>query len=251
MHAVGGIRSHYRPVRSGLHPSSCPIELARAFRERLGLVELYLADLDAIASKRPPDLRLYRRLHDLDLRLWIDAGLNDVQDLAVLEGLPQLTIVLGLETAAGPDAVRRVLDRTGPDRLVFSVDLFEGVPRMPPGADWPAADPGGLLHRVLELGVRRVLLLDLARVGTGRGTGTEHWLPFLRASYPQAEVSAGGGIAAMADLNALQAAGAAAVLVGSALHDGRIGRKELEELSTERRASLFPPASAGTSAGFP
>ena len=36
VHAVGGQRSHYRPVRSLLHPSADPLDLARAYRDILG-----------------------------------------------------------------------------------------------------------------------------------------------------------------------------------------------------------------------
>ena len=46
VHAVAGQRSHYQPVRSILHPSADPMDLARAFRDMLGLHKLYLADLE-------------------------------------------------------------------------------------------------------------------------------------------------------------------------------------------------------------
>ena len=76
VHAVGGIRSHYRPLHTKLHASSDPIAIARAYRDVLGLNELYLADLDAIAGKRP-DGRLYADLGEQGLSLWIDAGIKD------------------------------------------------------------------------------------------------------------------------------------------------------------------------------
>ena len=40
-----------------------------------------------------------------------------------------------------------------------------------------------------------------------------------------------GGVRDAADLRSLTDAGAAGVLIASALHDGRIGRKELAELA--------------------
>ena len=144
VHAVGGIRSHYRPLQSLLHPSCKPMELALAYRDLLDLRELYLADLDAISGKRP-DLSLYHRLAVMDVHLWIDAGLKDENDLDALVDLDHTTIVVGLETAAGPDAVRAILDRTDPSRVVLSLDLFEGVPHLPKARtgprpiwmDWP------------------------------------------------------------------------------------------------------------------
>jgi phosphoribosylformimino-5-aminoimidazole carboxamide ribotide isomerase len=236
VHAVGGIRSHYRPLQSILHPSCDPLELARAYRDLLELRELYVADLDAISGQRP-DLSLYRKLASKDVHLWIDAGLKDEDNLDALIDLDHTTLVVGLETAAGPDAVRAILDRIDPDRFVLSLDLFEGVPRLPKDADWAATDLAGLARQVLDLGVYRLLLLDLARVGTGQGTGTGELLGRLRESRPLVEVSVGGGISGIEELLALQTAGAAATLIGSALHDGRIGRKELDRLADQRQSS--------------
>ncbi len=78
-----------------------------------------------------------------------------------------------------------------------------------------------------------MLVLDLARVGTGQGTGTGQLLSRLRAAYPALELSVGGGISGIEELIAVQKAGAAAALVGSALHDGRIGREQLDHLAEQ------------------
>ena len=95
-----------------MHPSSDPIAIARAYRDVLGLNELYLADLDAIAGKRP-DGRLYADLRAQGLNLWIDAGIKDPHDLDVLVELGNTTLVVGLETVRGPDALGSIVDRVG------------------------------------------------------------------------------------------------------------------------------------------
>jgi phosphoribosylformimino-5-aminoimidazole carboxamide ribotide isomerase len=223
------MRSHYQPLRSILHPTSEPLELVRAYREHLGLREIYVADLDAI-SGLPPEKALYQQLAEVGGHLWIDAGLTTVHSLEYLSELKDSTIVLGLETAAGPSAVRAILEQTGPARLMVSLDLFEGAPRLPEDAHWDHPDIDGLLYQVVNMGVRRVLLLDLARVGTSRGTGVTDPLWRLRESQPQVEVSVGGGISGIEEVIMLRRLGAASVLVGSALHDGRIGPEELNRL---------------------
>jgi phosphoribosylformimino-5-aminoimidazole carboxamide ribotide isomerase len=77
------------------------------------------------------------------------------------------------------------------------------------------------------------LLLDLSRVGTSRGTGTDDLLVRLVQERPGARFSVGGGISGIDEVLGFRKAGAAAVLVGSALHDGRIGRDELAQLADE------------------
>jgi hypothetical protein len=50
VHAVRGERERYRPLRSTLVDGADPVAVTRAVRDRLGLDELYVADLDAIAG---------------------------------------------------------------------------------------------------------------------------------------------------------------------------------------------------------
>src|SRR5437899_3187124 len=83
VHADAGERSHYRPVRSLLHSSADPLHLARAYRDILGLQELYVADLGAIARSEQ-DHTLYSELTGLGLEVWIDAGVRSENDLPAL-----------------------------------------------------------------------------------------------------------------------------------------------------------------------
>jgi phosphoribosylformimino-5-aminoimidazole carboxamide ribotide isomerase len=74
----------------------------------------------------------------------------------------------------------------------------------------------------MELGVRRMIVLDLARVGVGEGVGTEDLCRQMRAADQNLEIIAGGGVRGRDDLKRLADAGCDAALVASALHDGRI-----------------------------
>jgi phosphoribosylformimino-5-aminoimidazole carboxamide ribotide isomerase len=233
VHAVAGQRSHYRPVQSLLHPSADPVELARAYRDLLVFHELYLADLDAIAGGEQ-DHALYSELTGLGLDVWIDAGVRSENDLPALVENRRITIVVGLETIRGSSELEAILHLAGEDRVVFSLDLFAGVPRVSANAAWISSDPDDLASEVVNLGVRRLLLLDLSRVGTGSGTGTEALLTRLSARHPGLEITLGGGISGLEKIHAVRDQGAAAVLVGSALHDGRISRRELDPLRADR-----------------
>lgn len=226
VHALAGRREHYQPVRTILHDGSDPIDLALAYRDRLGLSELYLADLDAIAGA-PPALKLYRRLLAESLTLQVDAGVRDLDSVEPLLDAGVSRIVAGLETLQGPDALADLNALVGPDRLIFSLDLRDGTPLFAPGADWETLDPLLLANRAISLGVQQLLLLDLTRVGTGQGLGTLPLLATLRAAHPQVMFTVGGGISSPADLPRLAQTGASAVLIGSALLDGRIGREQL------------------------
>jgi phosphoribosylformimino-5-aminoimidazole carboxamide ribotide isomerase len=69
--------------------------------------------------------------------------------------------------------------------------------------------------------VREVLVIDLARVGSGTGPPLNA-VSVLSAALPGVAIYAGGGVRDDADLAALASAGATGALVATALHEGRI-----------------------------
>jgi phosphoribosylformimino-5-aminoimidazole carboxamide ribotide isomerase len=233
VHAVGGRRDHYRPIQSILHPSCEPIPLARSLRQALDSDTLYIADLDAIAGSTP-SLEIFREIIASGFQLWIDAGVRDLDSTAPLLTLDQSSrkMVVGLETVHGPRALADIIKRVGRNDVIFSLDLFEGQPRIAAPARWATEEPLELARAAIDCGVHHLLILDLARVGTGRGPGSSRLLAQLRTDHPSVAVSLGGGITRIEEINELRDSGASAVLVGSAIHDGRIGAQELARLET-------------------
>ena len=137
-------------------------------------------------------------------------------------------VVVGLETVASPEVVANCADGLG-ERVVFSLDLRGGAP-LGKVEKWRTSDAFGVAEQAIELGVRRVLVLDLARVGGGAGTGTEALCARLAAAFPELEVSAGGGVRGADDLRRLRDVGVCNVLAASALHDGRLTPDDLAAL---------------------
>lgn len=222
---VGGRRQEYRPIVSRLTTSSQPLDVAQAFRAHFGLTELYLADLDTVAGAAPA-IPTYAGLRSLGFRLWVDAGIRTVEMAAPLAAAGVERIVLGLETVAAPAVIAEIGLRWGWERVVFSLDLKDGQP-LGNRSCWDHADAESIAREVIALGVRRLIILDLAHVGGNQGTGTEKLCSQLAAAYPHVEMLAGGGVRDVADLRRLQQLGVNAVLVASALHDGGIESKDL------------------------
>lgn len=234
--AQGGSRAHYRPIADAPRD---PTQLARRLLDQTGGNELYLADLDAIEG-RTPNRAIWRALERSGVRVWLDAGFRSIDDT---RNVPADTLVAGLETLDGPEVLKALIDRDGPERVVFSVDLRSGRPITRSGARWGTIDPVRLAELAIGMGCARLLLLDLARVGTGSGTGAADWLRAVRGLAGEAiEPAVGGGLSGIAELETLADAGAAAVLAASALHDGRLDRRSIERWRgsvADRPAGLF------------
>src|SRR5262249_2853306 len=136
---------------------------------------------------------------------------------------PLATIVAGLETLSSDAMLEELISLVGPDRLVFSLDLLEGRPLLNTKiAAWQSLDPLAIAQRAIEVGVTRMIVLDLAQVGTGGGTSTNDLCRQLKRLRPNLEITSGGGVRGPADLELLAEAGCDFALVASALHDGRI-----------------------------
>jgi phosphoribosylformimino-5-aminoimidazole carboxamide ribotide isomerase len=226
VHAVRGQRERYRPLQSRIAEGSEPVHITRAVRERLGLDELYVADLDAIAGgPGSPDVvaALAR-----EARVMVDAGAAAAAAVARLLELGVARVVIGTESLPGTEAFRRLRAELPDAPLVLSLDLRDGQV-ISPDPTLAGVAPAEALARLADAGAREAVVLDLARVGSGEGPDVA-LVAELRARLPEVQLLAGGGVRHAGDLRALADAGAAGALVATALHGGAIEADELRAL---------------------
>jgi phosphoribosylformimino-5-aminoimidazole carboxamide ribotide isomerase len=226
VHAVRGERERYRPLRSEIVAGSDPIQVTRALREALGLDELYVADLDAIAGG--PVHREVIAALAAEARVMVDAGVTEVATVQLLLELGAARVVIGTETLADQAALERLRAELPDAPLVLSLDLRAGSVL---SADSELARLGApeALARLGRSGVREAIVLDLARVGSGAGPDVA-LMRGLHARFPELELLVGGGVRDVADLRAVAEAGAAGALVATALHSRAIGPDQLRAL---------------------
>jgi HisA/HisF family protein len=210
VHARRGQRERYAPLQSPLVDGCEPVAVARALTAVCRTRTLYVADLDALAGA-PVDEATLKALASV-ADPWVDAGATTPEAAAALHRAGAARNVVGTESL-GPGA-----QITPP--VLLSVDLRDGrlISQDPELADRaPAA--AALLARALN--VRELLVIDLARVGSGTGPPL-HAVAELAAALPGVAIYAGGGVRDDADLRALESAGAAGALVATALHEGAV-----------------------------
>lgn len=217
---VAGQRESYRPIESRIVDSCDALDVARAFREKFALTELYVADLDAIIHQKRNDAIL-ARLADDGFRLMIDAGVRSMRDAEAIARLGEVSIIAGLETIPGPSLLSDLCRRFTPGRIVFSLDL-RGGRLLGDFRAWKSKEPLAAATEAIESGVRRMIVIDLAQVGVSEGPGSLALCRAIRAADSDLEITSGGGVRSVTDLDAMAASGINAALVATALHNGTI-----------------------------
>ena len=225
VHAVRGRRKEYQPLKSGLCESTDPVDVAAALKS-LGFSELYVADLDAI-TRGQANFAVFRNIADkTGLELMVDVGISDLKKAeSVLESHVS-KVIIGTETLPSVSVVAEAVKLFGSERVVVSLDLMGD--RVISGFELGALkEPLALLRMFQEAGVSQVIVLDLARVGSGEGVN----MPFLREVLRNiaAKVFVGGGVRDVEDLVELKDLGVFGVLLATALHSGKISLEGLKK----------------------
>ena len=217
VHARRGNRAEYAPLRSPLVNGCEPVAVARALCSVCRTRSLYVADLDALAGETVNEATLAALTAVAEP--WVDAGATTPEGAATLHRAGVARNVIGTESI-GPGAVAGArLTAPGPP-VVLSVDLRNGS-LISPDPELAGRGPSAAVPLARALGVGELLVIDLARVGSGSGPPLDA-VSELAAALPTVAIYAGGGVRDDADLRALESAGAAGALVATALHESRL-----------------------------
>jgi len=222
-----GKRDDYRPIETPLSPTSSPIDVMRGLLTVHPFRSVYVADLDAIEGRGDHRDVLARLKSQFDVDLWVDNGIAELATANhwLATGLGRL--VVGSETQRDGVLVRRL----GSDpRVVLSLDFrgdaFQGPPALLGEPEhWP----------------QQVIVMTLARVGSGAGPDTGRLAQIRDAAGSARAVYAAGGVRDASDLAALARARITGALVATCLHDGRLTAVDIRTLIS-RAPDIRPPS---------
>jgi len=234
VHAVKGERKDYKPLKSLLCDTPDPLAIARAFRDQLGLNEIYIADLNAIQS---PQATGHRHLITVlsgteKINLMLDAGISEVTEAKVWLDLGVRKVVVGAETLLAWTGLRNLPERIDRRRLTFSLDMRNGK-IVSPCSELAGLSPLEALEHLRSAGWQEVIILDLGRVGSEAGVDRALLLE-ARAHFPDLNLLVGGGISSPAQLTDLKDLGVAGVLIATAFHRRLISAQHIKTSKTQR-----------------
>lgn len=205
-----------------------PAARLAAFAEA-GAAWAHVVDLDGAEAGEP---RQHLLVHSLakstPLRIQVGGGVRTADDISRLLDAGAERVVVGSACVRKPDDVIAWLDRFGADRLTLALDVRIADAPMVAIDGWTAGSGLSLWQVLARLAAglpRHLLVTDIGRDGALEGPNVELTSEIVRR-VPRLEYQASGGVASIADLNALKAAGAAGAIIGRALYEGRFSLEE-------------------------
>jgi phosphoribosylformimino-5-aminoimidazole carboxamide ribotide isomerase len=183
-----------------------------------GARTLHLVDLDgAFEGERQNADAIAAVAERVDVGLQVGGGIRTEADALSLLDAGVDRVILGTAAVEEPELVARIAG-SYPDGVLVSLDASDGEVVVSGWTEGTGLDPAEAAARYEDLGAAGVLFTDVDVEGRMGGVRADRVRRVVDAvSIP---VVASGGVATLDDVRTLREAGAAAVVVGTALYEG-------------------------------
>lgn len=209
--------------------------LARLQRyQASGAQLLHIVDLTGAKDPKARQIPLLRELlGNLSIPVQTGGGIRSADDVRSLLDAGAARVVVGSAAVKRTDEVAGWMKTFGADKLVLALDVRINKAGNAEVAVSGWQENSGVLMddliRVFEpAGLRYVLTTDISKDGTLAGPNTALYAK-LAQTFPNIDFQASGGIGSLDDIRAVSHTGAAGVIVGRALLEGKFTLEEAIE----------------------
>ena len=197
-----------------------PLEMARSFCAA-GADWLHVVDLEAARSGIPAHAGLIARMQrETGLKIQTGGGVRTMDALSILlEQHNMDRVVLGTAAVKDRAFTKAALARYGP-RIAIGIDVLDGHVRVEGWTEDSGLEAVAFVKKMAALGARTLIFTDISRDGMLRGPAVSQIRQLV--SLELADIIASGGIGSHADIDAVRSSGAAGVIVGKAIYEGKV-----------------------------
>jgi phosphoribosylformimino-5-aminoimidazole carboxamide ribotide isomerase len=200
-----------------------PVEAAQRWIEA-GTETLHLVDLDgAFEGERANADAIEAVLDAVEVDVQLGGGIRTADDAISLLERGVDRVILGTAAVENPDIVAEVSEEY-PGSVLVSLDAKDGEVVVSGWTEGTGLDPAEAASRYEDLGAGGILFTDVDVEGKLEGIRADPVRQLV--DTVDIPIVASGGVATVEDVRALKEAGAAAVVVGSALYEGAFTLEE-------------------------
>jgi phosphoribosylformimino-5-aminoimidazole carboxamide ribotide isomerase len=196
-----------------------PLAIAHRHRQA-GARKVHVVDLDAALGRSGNNRDIVSRIvAEAGVEVQVAGGVRDEATAAEWLAAGAAAIVMGTAAIRDPDLFSRAAS-VHPGKVLGALDLRGGTPQV---SGWTASETielRELLKNWESLPLAGIILTVVERDGTFAGPDLESLRQTIAAT--RHKVIYGGGIANLDDIRAVARAGAAGVIVGKAIYEGKV-----------------------------
>lgn len=209
--------------------------LARLQRyQASGAQLLHIVDLTGAKDPKARQIPLLRELlGSLSIPVQTGGGIRSADDVRSLLDAGAARVVVGSAAVKRTDEVAGWMKTFGADKLVLALDVrINKAGNAEVAVSGWQENSGVLMDDLIRAfepsGLRYVLTTDISKDGTLAGPNTALYAK-LAQTFPNIDFQASGGIGSLDDIRAVSHTGAAGVIVGRALLEGKFTLEEAIE----------------------
>lgn len=208
-----------------------PLAMARRWRDE-GAGRLHVVDLDGSRAGEPLQRDLILAIAAEaggQMAVQVGGGIRRLKDVSAYLDSGIERVVLGSAAIKDQETVLNACARH-PGRIIVALDARDGKVTAEAWHEVSEIDAIELAEELAAAGVPRFLYTDIGRDGTLSGPN----LPALKAMVDAVDrpLIASGGVGEIADVAAVRATGAEAMIIGKALYEGAFSLRAAMQSST-------------------
>lgn len=194
--------------------------------EQEGAKLLHLVDLTGAKDPQKRQIPLLKKLlAGVSVPVQVGGGIRTEDDVKALLEAGATRVVIGSTAVKQPKLVQSWFEQYGGDAIVLALDVRineQGIKEIAISG-WQE-NSNLSLEQAIEMyqlfGLKHVLCTDISKDGTLTGSNVNLYQE-ISQKYPDIAFQASGGIGSLNDIAAIPASGAAGVIVGRALLEGK------------------------------
>lgn len=198
-----------------------PLAQLQSYQEQ-GADLLHIVDLTGAKDPMKRQTQLIASLvRELDTPIQVGGGVRTEAQLSELLEIGVSRVVIGSLAVKEPELVKSWFVKYGSDAICLALDvnINDQGEKIVAVSGWQSGGGKTLESLVAEfstVGLKHALVTDISRDGTLKGANTELYQE-ISTAYPEINWQASGGIATLADVNAVKESGANGIIIGKAL----------------------------------
>ena len=205
--AIAGRREEYKPLENSVvSRKPDPSSVLNGFKN-MGFRTIYIADLDAIMG-RGDNRHVIDLAMNMGFKVLADIGRKGLE----FEDEDELVYVIGTEYMWYPHELGILNNRVISLDMYNDLIIFKNMRK----------DLDDVLIQIKQLNLKKILVIDLSRVGTESGINKA--IVAKVVNYFPGKVIVGGGVRGEEDIMELKNMGVMGVLVATAIHRGIVRR---------------------------